>query len=90
VKVIIQKGMALHETVEVTIEVNSMKDWDLVKQAHAKLDERFLVMNKRVIAANAAMNEMTPEMKSLCMRIYEEICGMPQSPPLVKREGHDA
>ncbi len=92
-KIVIQKGMALHETVEVVIDIELMADWGLVKEAHAKLDERFLEMNKRVIDANDKMNKMAPEVKHLMVGIWEEICGMPASPPLVKREdreGEDA
>lgn len=91
-KVVIQKGMALHETIEVIVdEKESVEEiWTkFVKPFLAKLDERFLEMNKRVIDANDKMSKMTPEVKSLMIGIWEEICGMPQSPPLVKREDRE-
>lgn len=81
-KVTIQKVMALNETTVVELDFPDRINWDVVREARAMLDARFLEMNKRALVASGLMRELfkkDPDWYNAAMDAQAVLFGQPHS-----------
>lgn len=81
-KVTIQKVMALNETTVVELDFPDGITWGTVREAYAKLDARFLEMNKRALVASGLMRGLfkkDPEWYNAAMDAQAVLFGQPHS-----------